>query len=323
VLKRLKIFKVLIMKLLITGGAGFIGSHVAELMLSVGHEVHVLDDLSSGFHHNIPDSATFHKMDIRDSEIHSLWKNQQFDILIHLAAQMDVRKSVADPVFDVDVNLLGFLNLMEAGRNNGLRKVLFASTGGAAFDDDVPYPTPETTPSRPISPYGIAKVTTEAYLRYYQNEYKIPYVALRFGNVYGPRQNPHGEAGVIAIFTKKMLQNHTITINGDGLQTRDYVYCKDVACAFEKGLHYSESDVFHIGTETETDVVSLFQAIKKITNSLTEEIHGPAMGGEVRRSCLSTKKAKEELRWQPLLRLQEGLKETADFFRHQLESDIH
>jgi UDP-glucose 4-epimerase len=212
------------MKVLVTGGAGFIGSHVADALVSDGHEVHVVDDLSSGKAENLPTEATFHRLDIRDSRVGELFDRQRFDVLIHHAAQMDVRRSVADPVFDADVNLLGFLNLMEKARETGIKKVVFASTGGAIYGEPDYTPQDEKHPLRPLSPYGITKLCTERYLYFYEQEYGIPSVALRYGNVYGPRQNPHGEAGVIAIFINRLLSDTQAVIFGDGEQTRDYVF---------------------------------------------------------------------------------------------------
>ena len=198
-------------KVLVTGGAGFIGSHVADRLVAEGCEVHVLDDLSGGVAANVPEGATFHELDVRSDEVPALFERERFDALCHLAAQMDVRRSVADPVFDADVNVLGLLNLMEAGRQHGLERVAFASTGGAIYGEpdagvNGGRSQPEDHPTRPMSPYGITKLVSEHYLRFYEQTHGIPYAALRFGNVYGPRQNPHGEAGVVAIFSERLLR---------------------------------------------------------------------------------------------------------------------
>ncbi|HEB83522.1 MAG TPA: NAD-dependent epimerase/dehydratase family protein, partial [Bacteroidetes bacterium] len=287
------------MNILLTGGAGFIGSHVGDMLIADGHQVTILDDLSTGRRSNVPPGAEFIEEDIRSRSIHALWADRRFDTLVHLAAQMDVRKSVKDPVFDADVNIRGTLNLVEAGRENGLGRVVFTSTGGAGYDDNVPFPTPETVPARPVSPYGIAKIATEMYLRYYHLEHSIPYVALRLGNVYGPRQNPHGEAGVIAIFSQRLLAGQTALINGDGLQTRDYVYVGDVADAVRRALSYNGVGSLNVGTSIETSVVELFRMIRDAAGVDVEEVHGPGKPGEVRRSCLANDLIRREMGWEP------------------------
>ena len=278
------------MNVLVTGGAGFIGSHVADRLLASGHQVSILDNLSTGRDANLLPDVPFYKMDIRDKDVHDLWEEKKFDAMMHLAAQMDVRKSVEDPSYDADVNLRGLLNLMEAGRKSGLKKIVFAFSGGAGYDDSVPFPTPETVPARPVSPYGIAKISSDLYLNYYHVQYGIPFVALRLGNVYGPRQNPFGEAGVIAIFSNRLLKGEPAKINGDGLQTRDYVFCKDIARAFALGLNYDKVDTFNIGTAIETDVVHLFNLIREAASSQQTPEHIEGKPGEVRRSCLDPKK---------------------------------
>jgi len=305
------------MNILVTGGAGFIGSHVADRLIADGHEVTIVDDLSTGSRRNLPLPAQFIEMDIRDPKIRQLWAEHRFEVMCHLAAQMDVRKSVEDPLFDADVNIRGTLNLLEAGRCFGLKKVIFASSGGAGYDDFVPFPTPETIPPRPVSPYGIAKITTELHLRFYRREYGIDYIALRLGNVYGPRQNPFGEAGVIAIFSNRMLKGEPATINGDGLQTRDYIYVSDVVNAFILALSGEQNEEFNIGTGKETNVVELFQMICGACGTNTDEIHGPAKPGEVHRSCLANDKAARRLNWIPTVKLDDGVRRTVEFFRQQ------
>ena len=305
------------MKLLITGGAGFIGSHLVDAFLADGHAVEVLDDLSSGTRDNLPGGVPLHVHDIRSPEAAALVEAGGFDVLVHHAAQMDVRRSVADPAFDASVNVMGLLNLMEAARNGGVQKVLFASTGGAIYGEPAfGGPQQETDPLRPLSPYGITKLVSERYLDFYEQTHGIRYVALRYGNVYGPRQNPHGEAGVVAIFAERMLDRVPLTVNGDGRQTRDYVFVKDVARANVRALAYDgPGDVFNVGTGQETDVVTLFQELNRLTGGHAEEAHGPAKPGEQQRSVLDASKARTVLGWTPQVALADGLEETVAFFR--------
>ena len=313
------------MNVLVTGGAGFIGSHVADALLAQGHTVHILDDLSGGREQNVPDGATLHPLDIRSDEAAALFEQEQFDVMCHLAAQMDVRKSVADPVFDADVNVLGLLNLLEAGRKNGLKRVVFASTGGAIYGEPDPAingggPQPEHHPQQPASPYGITKLVSEHYLRFYHETYGLDYAAMRFGNVYGPRQNPHGEAGVVAIFTTMLMNRQQPTINGPGKQTRDYVYVGDVVRAFMAAVGHDESGVFNVGTGVETDVNELFGHLNRLTGGHAEEQHGDAKPGEQQRSVLDASHAKAALGWTPEVGIAEGLEQTVDWFKARAAS---
>lgn len=305
------------MKILVTGGAGFIGSHVADALLAQGHEVHVVDDLSSGRAENVGDRATFHKLDIRSDRIKNLFSDNGYDVLVHHAAQMDVRRSVADPSFDADVNIRGFLNLMEAGRSEGLRKVVFASTGGAIYGEPDYAPQDENHALRPLSPYGIAKLATEKYLFYYEQEYGIPYVSLRYGNIYGPRQNPHGEAGVIAIFIDRLLSGDQPVIYGDGEQTRDYVYVGDVVRANVAALSHEGSGIFNVGTARETSVNTLFHLLKEEIAPEVKEYHEAGRPGEQRRSILDFGRIRSELGWTPQTDIEEGLLETVSWFKEQ------
>jgi UDP-glucose 4-epimerase len=305
---------------LVTGGAGFIGSHVADRLLEEGCEVHIVDDLSGGVRENVPEGATFHELDIRSPEVAELFAEHEFAALCHLAAQMDVRKSVADPRFDADVNVLGLLNLLEAGRKAGLEKVAFASTGGAIYGEPDPTvngggPQPESHPTRPMSPYGITKLVSEHYLRFYAQTYGLDYAALRFGNVYGPRQNPHGEAGVVAIFAQRLLRGEPVTINGEGTQTRDYVFVGDVVRAFVAALGRDGSGVFNVGTGVETDVNALFRHINHFTGADAEEVHGPAKPGEQQRSVLDISHTSEALDWRPEVDVETGLGRTVEWFK--------
>ena len=307
------------MRILVTGGAGFIGSHVTDALVDSGHEVHVLDDLSGGFAENLNPAAQFHRLDIRSEAAADLFEEHRFDVLVHHAAQMDVRRSVADPAFDADVNVLGFLNLMEAGRRNGLRKVIFASTGGAIYGEPDYVPQDEKHPTRPLSPYGITKLVTEKYLFFYRETHGVDYVALRYGNIYGPRQNPHGEAGVVAIFIQRMLQGKQAYVNGPGTQTRDYVYVGDVVRANLRALDYDGSGIFNVGTGVETDVNYLFRTIRSHLGSEMEERHAEAKPGEQQRSVLSYERSSRALGWRPEVEVAEGLRRTVDWFvaRHR------
>ena len=309
-------------KVLVTGGAGFIGSHVADRLVEEGCRVHVMDDLSGGYRENVPEAATFHDLDIRSAEAAELFEEHRFAALCHLAAQMDVRRSVADPQFDADVNVLGFLNLLEAGRQNGLEKVAFASTGGAIYGEPDPEvngggPQPETHPTLPMSPYGITKLVSEHYLRFYNQTHGLDYAALRFGNVYGPRQNPHGEAGVVAIFAQRLLRGQDVTINGEGKQTRDYVFVGDVVRAFVAALAADQSGVYNVGTGVETDVNELFRHINEHSGAGADEVHGPAKPGEQERSVLDYSHTQRSLGWTPEVDVATGLKTTVDWFRQR------
>ncbi len=302
------------MRILVTGGAGFIGSHVADTLIEAGHEVHIVDDLSASTGRNVHADAHFHRLDIRSEKAADLIKENRYDVLVHHAAQMDVRRSVADPSFDADVNLRGFLNLMEAGRRAGLKKVVFASTGGAIYGEPEYVPQDEQHLLRPLSPYGITKLATEKYLHFYQEEYGIQYVALRYGNVYGPRQNPHGEAGVIAIFIERLMTGRQPVIYGDGEQTRDYVFVADVVRANVAALQYAHSGVFNVGTSIETTVNRLFRVLRDEIAPDMPEKHEASRPGEQQRSVLDFALAERELGWTPRVSIEEGLIQTVEWF---------
>lgn len=303
------------MKILVTGGAGFIGSHVADACVAAGHDVVIVDDLSSGKRENLPASAAFHQADVRDADAAgAVMRAERPQVLIHHAAQMDVRRSVADPAFDAQVNIVGLLNLMEHGRQNGLERVVFASTGGAIYGEQDCFPAAEEHPTRPLSPYGVAKLASEHYLFFYAQQYGIPYVALRYANVYGPRQNPHGEAGVVAIFIEKMLRGEAPVINGDGLQTRDYVFVGDVVRANLAAVGADYCGALNLGTGVETDVNTIFREIVRIGGFAAPEQHGPAKPGEQRRSVIDARRAGAVLGWRPEVDLAAGLQRTLEFF---------
>jgi len=304
--------------ILVTGGAGFIGSHVVDAYIREGHSVVVIDDLSSGVRENLNPKAEFHQLDIRNEDIEKVFQSHPIDVVNHHAAQMDVRRSVVDPKFDASVNVLGGLNVFEAARRHGVRKIIFSSTGGAIYGEQDYFPADENHPVRPLSPYGITKLVTEKYLFYYKEVHGIDHIVLRYANVYGPRQNPHGEAGVVAIFAKKMIQGESPVINGDGKQTRDYTYVGDVVKASVLALQYKGSNTFNIGTAKETDVNELFNILKGWLAPLCAESHGPAKQGEQRRSVITSQKIQRELGWSPDVDLTEGLRLTAEYFKKKL-----
>ena len=303
------------MKVLVTGGAGFIGSHVTDVFLDGGHEVWALDDLSSGRRENLRPEVRLVVADIRSPEAARLVESGSFEVMCHLAAQMDVRRSVTDPRFDADVNVGGFLNLLEAARKSGVRKVVFSSTGGAIYGEQDVYPAPETHPTRPVSPYGVSKASGELYLGYYRAQYGLESVALRYANVYGPRQNPHGEAGVVAIFSERLLRGETCIVNGTGQQTRDFVYGHDVARA---NLLAATGDVegpINVGTGIETDVNRLYALLAAAAGTDRPAKHAPAKPGEQMRSSVDPSRAAEVLGWRPTVALEEGLRRTVEWFR--------
>jgi UDP-glucose 4-epimerase len=305
------------LNILITGAAGFIGSHIADAYIAEGHHVVIVDNLSGGVRENINPKATFYQLDIRDEKIEEMFQKEHIDVVNHLAAQMDVRRSVADPQFDASVNVLGVLNVLENARKYGVKKIIFSSTGGAIYGEQDYFPADEEHPLRPLSPYGITKLTTEKYLFFYKAVYGIDHVILRYANVYGPRQNPHGEAGVVAIFCNKLLKGEQPTINGDGKQTRDYVFVGDVVLANVLALKHNGTNIFNVGTGIETDVNMLFCALRDHLNPSCPEQHAPAKAGEQMRSVISAEKIQRALGWKPTVLLQDGLKQTAEYFKRK------
>lgn len=299
----------------ITGGAGFIGSHVADACVAAGHRVLVIDDLSSGRRENLPSGAELHDLDIRSPEAAALVRDGGVQVLIHKAAQMDVRRSVADPSFDADVNIRGTLNLLEGARQGKVEQVIFASTGGAIYGEQDAFPADESHPMRPLSPYGVSKLAVERYLYFYHTAYGLNTTCLRYANVYGERQNPHGEAGVVAIFLKKLLKGEQPTINGDGLQTRDYVHVSDVVRANLAVFGQEGFRIFNVGTGKESTVVDLYEAITAGLGVEAPAEHGPGMPGEQRRSVIDASLLRSELEVPEPLAIGEGLKRTAEWFR--------
>ncbi len=311
------------MRVLITGGAGFIGSHVADVLIERGHRVTILDDLSSGNPDNVNRRAKFYKFDIGNRKrLEKLFEKAEPEAVFHFAAQINVRTSVENPIIDATTNILGTLSLIELAAKHQVKKFIFSSTGGAMFDDLTPRPTPESIPAAPLSPYGIAKLSVEHYLRFFHTIHGLPYIVLRYANVYGPRQNAHGEAGVVAVFLNRMLEQTAPVINGDGTQTRDYVYVGDVAEANVRALDSELSEgTFHIGTGVETSVNDIFRMLNWQFGKVFEESHGPAKPGETMASALNARLAREKLGWEPKVALAEGLVATATWFKARSRED--
>ena len=304
------------MKVLVTGGAGFIGSHVVDLYLEKGYEVVIVDDLSTGRESNLNPAASFYRMDIRNPEIWEIFERERPEIINHHAAQIDVRRSVAEPVFDADVNINGSLNLLEGARRFGVRRFIYISSGGAVYGEPEYLPCDESHPINPVCPYGASKHVVEHYLYMYRELYNLDYCVLRYANVYGPRQDPLGEAGVVAIFTGKMLAGEQAIINGDGEQTRDFVYVGDCATA---NLLATEMDdinaIYNIGCGVPTSINEIFDTLKEITGYRLPDVHGPAKLGETRHIHLTADKARKALGWAASVQLHEGLSKTVDYFR--------
>jgi UDP-glucose 4-epimerase len=305
------------MKILVTGGAGFIGSHTVDALVANGQrQVSIIDNLSAGKRHQVNPSARFHEIDLRDADaVRRVIEAETPEVIVHLAAQMDVRRSVADPSYDAQVNVVGFLNLMEPARQHGLRRVIFSSTGGAIYGEQEQFPASEDHPLHPVSPYGVAKMATEAYLFFYKVQYGIDYIALRYGNVYGPRQDPHGEAGVVAIFCGRMLEGKPCTIFGDGKQTRDYVFVADVARANIAAANSNVAGAINIGTGVETNVNDLYHTLGTVGDVTRAPEYGPARPGEQSRSVISPARARALLNWRPQVELADGLDQTFSYFK--------
>jgi len=305
------------MKVLVTGGAGFIGSHLVDRLVQEGNQVIVIDNLSTGKRKQVNKKAQLYKMDIRSKRIERVFRKERPLIVVHLAAQMNVRLSTEDPVFDAEVNILGTLNLLEHAVKHGVRKVSFASSGGAVYGEQEVFPAAESHRTDPLSPYGISKLAGEKYLAYYTNTTGLRHVVLRFGNVYGPRQEPEGEAGVIAIFSKLMLEGGQPIINGTGKQTRDFVYVDDVVESIMVTIGEDIQGIFNVGTGQEATVNECYGIIKELTNSSCKDLYGAAKKGEQFRSVLDVMKLRKGFDWDPQVSLPEGLKMTVEFFKAQ------
>jgi len=305
------------MKVMVTGGAGFIGSHLVDRLIQDGHEAVVVDNLSTGKRKHVNRAAPLYKLDVQSPRLERVFRKERPSVLMHLAAQMDIRRSVEDPIFDAQSNILGTINVLEQAVRHGSKKVVFASSGGAIYGEQEVFPAPESHPTRPLSPYGISKLAGEFYLAYYQQYSGIQYVSLRFSNVYGPRQDPHGEAGVVAIFTQKMLSGEQPIVNGTGRQTRDFVFVEDVVDAHLAVMGKDVQGCYNVGVGEETSINELFGMLADLTKSGSKQVHGPAKKGEQARSVVDSTKLRQELGWEPRTPLSEGLSRTVEFFRRQ------
>jgi len=308
-------------KILVTGGAGFIGSHLVDALIERGHKVVVIDNLSTGKKENINKKAKFYKIDICSPKIGEIFKKEKPEVVFHFAAQINVRKSVEDPIFDAKANILGSLNVIQNFINSQKSKIenlkfIFASTGGAIYGEAKKVPTPENYPTNPLSPYGISKLTVENYLKFYKENFGLKFVSLRFSNVYGPRQDPKGEAGAVAIFIEKLLRGEKPTIFGDGNQTRDFIFVEDVVSASLKAMEYKgEKEIFNIGTGIETSINELYKIISELLKTKLKPKYAPPKSGDLKRSCLNVSLAKKELKWVSKFSLKEGLQKTIEFLK--------
>lgn len=308
------------MKIAVTGGAGFIGSHIVDAYIAEGHDVVVLDNFSTGKKENVNKQASVEKVDITDAaKIRKIFEKEKFDIVNHHAAQANVRLSVDNPVHDASINILGSINVYEAARFTGVKKVVFASSGGAVYGEQRYFPADEKHPKRPYSPYGVSKHANEKYLVYYKMVYGVEDVILRYTNVYGPRQNPLGEAGVVAIFTEKMLKNEQPIINGDGTQTRDYVYVDDIVKANVLALTDKARGIYNCSTGVEYSVNTIFQLLKLRTMSNCKIVYGPGKIGEQKRSVCSHRKIEKSLGWKPEFDVEKGIGRTVEWFRSTMK----
>jgi UDP-glucose 4-epimerase len=303
------------MKILVTGGAGFIGSHIVDLLISEGHEVCVVDDLSTGSKGNLNTEAAFYRVDIRDRKLEDVVGTQRPEVVCHQAARANVRESMLKPLDYADVNVLGSLNLLEVCRKHGVRKVVYASTGGAVYGEPQKLPVTEDHPINPLDPYGASKHFVEHYLYLYRQHYGIQYVALRYPNVFGPRQDPYGEAGVVAIFSRELLDGTQPVINGSGEQERDFVFVSDVVEANLRAIEKDAEGIYNIGRGVGVSVNQVYETLVGLVGGGRDRVHGSAKEGEVYKIYLDAARAKEELGWEPCVSLQDGLSETVEYLK--------
>jgi len=309
------------MKILVTGGAGFIGSHVVDAFINAGHDVVVVDDLSTGRQQNLNPKARFYQLDIRDPGLAEVFEREQPQVVDHHAAQMDVRRSVADPMLDADINVRGTLNLLEMAHTYGVRKIIYISTGGAVYGEPRYLPCDENHPIDPICQYGVSKHVVEHYLLVYRHLYGLDYTVLRYPNVYGPRQNPRGEAGVVAIFTGRMLSGRPVTIYGTGEQERDFVYVGDCARANVMALSAGSREIYNLGSNAGTTINLLFSRLANIIGYSSVPTKEQAKAGETFKIYLDGRKAQAGLGWSPSVTLDQGLQQTVAYFR-EYERDL-
>ena len=310
------------MNILVTGGAGFIGSHMAERHLADGHRVVVVDDLSTGFREKVPAGARFVQADIAETDLEPLLREEKIDFVSHHAAQIDLRHSVSDPLFDARSNILGSLKLFEACRRSGAKRVLFSSTGGALYGEpEGGRPAPESHPTNPVSPYGCAKLSIEKYLYYYHVIHGFQTQVFRYANVYGPGQNGMGEAGVVAIFCETILHGKRPKIRGDGGQTRDYVYVGDLVRAAAAAIVTDKSDTWNLGTGIETSVNDLFAEVARALDYREKPEHVELPPGEQRRSVLDSSKVRRDFGLPEWTKLSEGIPKTAEYFRAKVKAE--
>ena len=302
-------------KALVTGGAGFIGSHMVDRLLELEYKVVVMDDLSTGKIKNMDSAAVFHHTDITQPAMDDIIQREQPDLVFHMAAQTSVTQSTKDPIKDANANALGTLRVIEASRRVGVEKIIYSCTGGALYGDPETTPSPENTPIAPASPYGMSKWVAEQYLGFYHRLYRLNFTSLRYGNVYGPRQDPHGEAGVVSIFTQAMLEGKQPQIFGDGTQERDFVSVSDVVDANLSAIDRGDGESMNIGTGKATSVNQIFKLLQGITGYKWGPLHAPNRAGEVYRISLDSSRAKQELGWSPKIGLEEGLQMTVDYFK--------
>ncbi len=304
------------MRILVTGGAGFIGSNVADAFMKAGHEVVSVDNMFAGNMSNVSRGIKFYREDIRSKKMLSIMKKEKIDAISHHAAQISVPDSVKNPGFDADINVMGVINLLECAKDAGVKKVIFVSSGGTVYGTPSKFPVAETHPYAAESPYGISKVAGELYVKFFAAQYKMKYTILRYSNVFGPRQVPHGEAGVVAIFIKKIMAGQAPTVFGGGKCVRDYVYVGDVAAANVAALNKGDNMEFNIGTGIPTDTNMLYKAVQKVTGFKEDALKGPFREGDILANYLDNRKAARVLKWKPKVKLEEGVKNTYEYFKN-------
>jgi UDP-glucose 4-epimerase len=308
-------------RILVTGGAGFIASHVSDSFLALGHEVAIVDNFASGKRENLPTGAAFYEVDIRDERLHDVFRQEKPEVVVHHAAHIEVARSVHEPAYDASINILGSLNLLECCREYGVRKILYAGTGGALVGEPIYIPVDEAHPIDPLAPYGVSKHTVEHYLFTYKANHGIEYTVLRYPNVYGPRQDPHGEAGVVAIFSLQMLAGQQPTIFGDGTKTRDYCYVGDIAEANVLALNSPVSGVYNLGRGIEVSDLEVFEAVRTAVGSEIAPRFAPVRPGEVEHIALDASKAERELGWTWKVDFVDGVARAVDFYRDQVKRE--